>query len=181
MIQIQGCQRILCICLESHYRSLSTVHLPIAFVTETHRAMLSTWVTIWDRARIFNTNPQPLQEVNRSSGTPEWLESIFIWQIDICIFANHSVNRVSLGDIEYFCQNIRHWITYLLQSCTFYCLIIEVWEDSTSALQCVGYWDTAWRFRAKQQRALAGISWPLIDVLAQQQYTIQSRMMFLDL
>jgi len=36
-------------------------------------------------------------------------------------------------------------------------------------------------FMAMLQLALPGISWPLIDVLAQLKSTIQSRMMFLDL
>jgi len=39
---------------------------------------------------------------------------------------------------------------------------------SWSALQNVGYWDTAQVFMAKLHLSLPGVSWPLIEVLAQQ-------------
>ena len=88
---------------------------------------------------------------------------------------------MSLGDIEYFCPNIRHVLTHLLQSGSFCSHIIEVWSQLWSAFQSVGYWDMALVFKAKVQLSQPSISWLMIEVLAQLISAIQSRMRFFDL
>ena len=53
---------------------------------------------------------------------------------------------------------------------------LEFGHTSTSASLSVGNWDTAQVLMAKLQPSLPGISWPMIEVLAQLRYAIQSRM-----
>jgi hypothetical protein len=44
----------------------------------------------------------------------------------------------------------------------------------------VGYWDIDRIFKEQLQLSLPGIPWPMIDVLVQLKFAIQSRMLFLD-
>lgn len=78
------------------------------------------WVTIWGMSRLFVAKPYVLLALDDSSGAPENLEYISIWPIDDCIFPNPSCNQVSLGDMEYMCQNMRPGLTYLWHS-HFFC------------------------------------------------------------
>jgi len=64
-------------------------------------------------------------------------------------------NSNRLGDIEYLCENLRHWLTYLWQSHSFCWHMTEVLAHLWSASQSVGCWDMARMFVAKPQLLLA--------------------------
>jgi len=72
-------------------------------------------------------------------------------------------------------------LTYLWQSRSVCRNIIVVQAQLWFASPTVRDWDTARVFMAKLQLSLVGLSWPIIEVLAQLRSAIQSRMMCLDL
>jgi len=154
-----------------------------------------TYVRVWDTAHLCVAKPQFLLSYDRSAGALDSLGHILLWLICPCIFAvtglsskfqctreswachcDSSITPFSsipfghsnrLHHIEYFCRNMRHWVTYLWQSRSFYWHFIEVLAHPWSSSQRVGCWDTARVFLAKQQLSLLGMSWSMIEVQAQ--------------
>jgi len=170
-------------------------YLPILFGNKGVKTIFSTYAVVWDTARLFVAKLQLLLAYDWSSGAPDSLGHISLWQIDPCKIAvagvwskfqctgdfwayhcDRSITAYSsirfgnpnrLRDIEYLCQNMRHWLTYLWQSRSFCRHFIEVLAHLWSASQRVRCWDTDGVFLAKLQLSLLGMSWPMIEVQEQ--------------
>jgi hypothetical protein len=67
---------------------------------------------LWDTARLFVPQPQFWWDFIWRSGAPEWFGYISIWQIHHRIFSYLRCSDVSVSGIDYFCQNMRSWLTY---------------------------------------------------------------------
>jgi len=136
-------------------------------------------VWIWDTARLFVAIPHLLLAYAQSSGAPESPGHLSSW-LSLHNCQSHSGINSADTIIEFWCQNMRHGITYSWQSCSLCRNMVVVRAHLISASQSVGDWDTAQVFMAKLHLLLLGMSWPMIEVQAQLRSAIQSQMTFLD-